>query len=194
MKKYLDIIYFNRKEIIIVIIMLFGFFSFNYFNKNDSYIVESEIEEKKDIKESIVIDIKGEVNNPGSYEIENDKRIKDAITKAGGLTNDADTESINLSEKLQDEMLIVIPKKEEIKENNTNTEIKTTAEVKDNKISINTATKQELMKISGIGESKAQSIIDYRNQNGRFNKLEELTNVSGIGKKTFEKIKNSIKL
>ncbi len=194
MKKYLDIIYFNRKEIIIVIIMLFGFFSFNYFNKNDSYIVESEIEEKKDIKESIVIDIKGEVNNPGSYEIESDKRIKDAITKAGGLTNDADTESINLSEKLQDEMLIVIPKKEEIKENNTNTEIKTTAEVKDNKISINTATKQELMKISGIGESKAQSIIDYRNQNGRFNKLEELTNVSGIGKKTFEKIKNSIKL
>ncbi len=174
--------------------MLFGFFSFNYFNKNDSYIVESEIEEKKDIKESIVIDIKGEVNNPGSYEIESDKRIKDAITKAGGLTNDADTESINLSEKLQDEMLIVIPKKEETKENNINTEIKTTAEVKDNKISINTATKQELMKISGIGESKAQSIIDYRNQNGRFNKLEELTNVSGIGKKTFEKIKNSIKL
>ena len=190
MKKYLDIVYYNKKEIIIVIVMLLGFISFNTFNnKEEPMIVENITEEQKEKEEAIVIDIKGEVNNPGSYEIEYGKRIKDAIELAGGLKDTADIESINLSEKLQDEMLIVIPNKKKQKEEQ---EVK--YEVKDSKISINNATVNELMKISGIGKSKAQSIVDYRNQNGRFNKLEDITKVSGIGKKTFEKIKDYIKL
>ena len=190
MKKYLDIIYYNRKEIIIVIIILLGFLSLNFLNKKEEpKIIENTTEEKEEI-DTIVIDIKGEVNNPGSYEIENGKRIKDAIEKAGGLKSTANIENINLSEKLQDEMLIIIPNNEEqIQEKQENK-----YEVKDSKISINNATANELTAISGLGKSKAQSIVEYRNKNGKFNKLEDITKVSGIGIKTFEKIKNYIKL
>ena len=87
-------------------------------------------------------------------------------------------------------MLIIIPNNEEqIQEKQENK-----YEVKDSKISINNATVNELTTISGIGKSKAQSIVEYRNKNGKFNKLEDITKVSGIGIKTFEKIKNYIKL
>ena len=191
MKKYLDLIYFNRKEIIIVIIMIICFITFNFFNKNKTHVevVEEKIIEEKE--EKIVVDIKGEVNFPGTYEVDIDKRVIDLIKEAGGLTKDADTENINLSEKLIDEMFVVIPKKSD--------EVQITIEepklvVKDNKISINNATVTELMTISGIGKTKAQNIVNYRNKNGRFNKLEDLLNVSGIGNSTFDKIKNYIKL
>ena len=186
MKKYLDIIYFNRKEIIIVLIMLTGFIIFNIYNNTEREIeVVNEIVEEKEEKK-IVIDIKGEIYSPGSYEIEDGKRIKDAIDLAGGLTNEAYIDDINLSSKLTDEMLIVIPKKEEAKEEKI--------EIKDSKISINTANLNELMSISGIGKTKAQNIIDYRNKHGRFNSINDIMNVSGIGQSTFDKIKNYIKV
>ena len=89
-------------------------------------------------------------------------------------------------------MLIVIPKKEEEKDTN-NQSIVINSQL-DNKISINTANLNELMSISGIGKTKAQSIIDYRINNGRFNSINDIMNVSGIGKSTFEKIKDYIKV
>ena len=193
MKKYLDIIYFNRKEIIIVIVMLLGFISFTFFSEsNNDYVIEESIEKEEIMPEKIIVDIKGEVNSPGSYEIDQGKRIKDIIEIAGGLKDDASTENINLSSKLTDEMLIVIPKKEEEKDTN-NQSIVINSQL-DNKISINTANLNELMSISGIGKTKAQSIIDYRINNGRFNSINDIMNVSGIGKSTFEKIKDYIKV
>ena len=193
MKKYLDIIYFNRKEIIIVIVMLLGFISFTFFSKsNNDYVIEESIEKEEIMPEKIIVDIKGEVNSPGSYEIDQGKRIKDIIEIAGGLKDDASTDNINLSSKLTDEMLIVIPKKEEEKDTN-NQSIVINSQL-DNKISINTANLNELMSISGIGKTKAQSIIDYRINNGRFNSINDIMNVSGIGKSTFEKIKDYIKV
>lgn len=193
MKKYLDIIYFNRKEIIIVIVMLLGFISFTFFSEsNNDYVIEESIEKEEIMPEKIIVDIKGEVNSPGSYEIDQGKRIKDIIEIAGGLKDDASTDNINLSSKLTDEMLIVIPKKEEEKDTN-NQSIVINSQL-DNKISINTANLNELMSISGIGKTKAQSIIDYRINNGRFNSINDIMNVSGIGKSTFEKIKDYIKV
>lgn len=193
MKKYLDIIYFNRKEIIIVIVMLLGFISFTFFSRsNNDYVIEESIEKEEIMPEKIIVDIKGEVNSPGSYEIDQGKRIKDIIEIAGGLKDDASTDNINLSSKLTDEMLIVIPKKEEEKDTN-NQSIVINSQL-DNKISINTANLNELMSISGIGKTKAQSIIDYRINNGRFNSINDIMNVSGIGKSTFEKIKDYIKV
>ena len=193
MKKYLDIIYFNRKEIIIVIVMLLGFVPFTFFSKsNNDYVIEESIEKEEIMPEKIIVDIKGEVNSPGSYEIDQGKRIKDIIEIAGGLKDDASTDNINLSSKLTDEMLIVIPKKEEVKDTN-NQSIVINSQL-DNKISINTANLNELMSISGIGKTKAQSIIDYRINNGRFNSINDIMNVSGIGKSTFEKIKDYIKV
>ena len=197
MHKIKDYIYYNRKEIITIIICLTLFGGYILFKKDDSYIIEENIvkEEIKDNK--IIIDIKGEVNKPGTYEMNENDRIMDAIEISGGLTNKADTSSINLSEKLKDEMLILIPSIEEIneivEENKKSNNIKT-SEVKDSKISINTASISELMKINGIGQAKAQAIIDYRSTNGLFKDIKDITKVSGIGNSTFEKIKDYIKI
>lgn len=165
------------------------------------------------------VDIKGAVKNPGVYKIEEGKRIIDAINASGGLTEKSDTSIINLSKKLYDEMLIIVYTFDEIKEyKNKNLEMEEinkkmseklvcpdksndscinnnskNNEVSSNsKVSINTATLDELMSISGIGESKAKEIIKYREENGNFETIDEVTNVSGIGDALFEKIKDSI--
>lgn len=195
MQKIKDFIYFNRKEILLTIISILGvFFLFN--NKNNNSKEEIIIEEKKEVIEKIVVDIKGEVKTPGTYEVDENDRIIDVIEKSGGLTDKACTESINLSEKVKDEMLIVIPSidsdtkpVEEKKTSNTSSN-----KSSDGKVSVNKASIQELMTIKGIGETKAKAIVDYRNKNGLFKTIEEINNVSGIGKTTFEKIKDYIKL
>ena len=201
MQKIKDFVYYNRKEIITVIICIVSFFSFNIFNSNDEVItkniIEKEnIEEKKEFDNSlIVIDIKGEVLNPGTYEFELGKRIIDAIEKSGGLTEKANVNSINLSEKLEDEMVIIVPSFEE-EINNENNQIISNKkeEIKESKISINTANKSLLMTLKGIGEKKAEAIIDYREKNGPFKTIEEITNVTGIGNSIFDKIKDFIKV
>ena len=216
MQKIKDFIYYNRKEIITVLLCFTIFGSILFFKDDNNYNVQEYVDSSlvKDSKDSdkeiiidkIVIDIKGEVNSPGTYEFDNGERINDAIIKAGGLTNKADTSYINLSEKLTDEMLIIIPNVEENidlesnKEKINNTIVKDNKEtikettIKDNKISINTASLSELMNIKGIGEIKAKSIIEYREENGLFKSIEDITKVKGIGSSTFEKIKDYIKV
>lgn len=206
MQKIKDFIYFNRKEILITTISIIVFICYIFFNsgntsKNSNTIVKEEIlkeekEDKKDISEEVkvVVDIKGEVIKPGTYEMVLGKRVIDVINVSGGLTSKADTSNINLSEKITDEMLIVIPSIDEVKKEEVNSKTTPKKEQNDDKISINTATIEELQKIKGIGEVKAKSIIEYRNQNGRFKTIEEITNVNGIGSSTFEKIKNYIKV
>ena len=171
----------------------------------------------------IEVDIKGAVVNPGLYSLEEGSRVQDVIEKSGGLTKDADTSMINLSKKVTDEMVIIIYTKKEIESmRNGNTTIKyiekecvcpsiendgciespetnhdpsnTTDDNKETKISINKASLEELMKLPGIGESKAQKIIDYRNKNGLFKNIEDLKNVDGIGTTTFENLKDLITL
>lgn len=212
-------------------------FSYNKLTKKDEKeIIFLEEEKKEEIVEEEVekicyvsVDIKGEVINPGLYQVECDSRVQDVIDKAGGITKYGDTSTINLSKKVIDEMVIIIyskkentptiHKKEEILKQEScisKTEIKNDACIEkedlegntqneDNKevisdtpvnnlISLNKATKEELMTLSGIGESKANNIIKYRTENGGFKSLEEIKNVKGIGDSIFEKIKNSITL
>jgi len=221
---------------IVTSFILFALF-FLLFNKEES--VEAEeivIEEKKEEKievEKIRVDVKGYVEKEGVYEFDNNSRVIDAINKAGGLKKNANTDYINLSKKLVDEMVIVIYSndevskfKEEEKEiiyieykcecpdnindscitesdtvntNGVKEETKVEAEEnekneKDNLISINTGTKEELMSLTGIGESKADSIIKYREEKGEFKNLEDIMNVSGIGESAYSKIKDYIKL
>ena len=170
-----------------------------------------EENQEKNIKK-IIIDIKGEVTNPGVYELTETNNVNDAINMAGGLTQKSDTSNINLSKKLSDEMVIIVYSKDEIKKMKEDSKItcppcnnacidkkdekskliESDTKQENVKININTATKEELLLLNGIGESKAEAIIEYRNKNGQFLNIEEIKNVSGIGESAYEKIKDQI--
>ena len=147
---------------------------------------------KKEEQDSkIFVDVKGAVKNPGVFETTKDKRVKDLIEEAGGLLEDADTSTLNLSQKVKDQMVIYVlkngEKPKQISDGSTSSSNKDV-------ININTANKEQLMKISGVGKTKAEAIISFREKNGDFKKKEDITKVKGIGKATFEKIKDKIEV
>ncbi|KXZ18434.1 competence protein ComE [Bacillus nakamurai] len=144
---------------------------------------------KKDPEaETIMIDIKGAVRKPGVYEMKQGDRVTQAIEKAGGMNEKADEKNINLAEQLQDGTIVYIPSEGE-EENEPKKAAGTKA---DAPVNINTASLDELQTISGVGQKKAEAIIAYREENGRFQTAEDIMNVSGIGEKSFERIKASI--
>lgn len=168
---------------------------------------------KKENIENYKVDIKGEILTPGIYTLKSNSRVIDVIEMSGGLTENADTSVINLSKKITDEMVIIIYSKSEVKdfektkekektvqekcikkdENSLKNDACITDSVKTSgKVSINSATKEELMTLTGIGEAKAEDIIKYREENGPFKTIEDIKNVSGIGDSLFAKIKENI--
>lgn len=190
-------------------------------NNNDSVITEvlaettSTTSAVKEESTKLYFDIKGSVKKPGVYEFTQGDKIIDAINKAGGLTKNATTNNLNLSKKLTNEMVIYVFSKNEltttkalepvsnaseckcetieinncVDKNTTNESNKDTVPAK---ININTDNKEKLMTISGIGSSKADAIIEYRNKNGNFKTTEDIMNVSGISKTIYDKIKDTI--
>lgn len=148
---------------------------------------------------TIVVDVKGAVQKEGVYTLKEGSRVSDAIVKAGGLSQDADKKSINLAQKVTDEAVIYVAKTDEnisvVNQASTNTAANgsaTPASSQSDKINLNTASLEDLKKMSGIGDKRAQDILDYRDSQGGFKSVDELTNVSGIGEKTLEKLKNDV--
>ena len=207
-----------------LLIIVFLFFNKNSdeieLTSDLSLEIKEEVTEEIPKEEKIKVDIKGAVKNPGVYEINSNGRVADAIEISGGLTNDADTSIINLSKNLTDEMVIIIYTKEEVEEMlKGSTSIKyiekecicpkiendacidnvidnkpDTNTSNEQKVSLNSATIDELMQLPGIGEVKAKAIIAYREENGGFKSIEELLEVNGIGESTFNKIKDQLSL
>ena len=196
----------NVKSIILafvcsLVLIIGGLFYFNK-NKTEDYSgvsfsnISNETNNKDEKAENrhdekIFVDVKGAVKHPGVFETTKDKRVKDLIEEAGGLLDDADTATLNLSQKVKDQMVIYVlkhgEKPKQISDggsSSSNTDV----------ININTANKERLMKISGVGKTKAEAIISYREKNGDFKKKEDITKVHGIGKATFEKIKDKIEV
>ena len=196
----------NVKSIILafvcsLVLIIGGLFYFNQ-NKTEDYSgvsfsnISNETNNKDEKAENrhdekIFVDVKGAVKYPGVFETTKDKRVKDLIEEAGGLLDDADTSTLNLSQKVKDQMVIYVLKHDEKPKqisdsgsSSSNTDV----------ININTANKEQLMKISGVGKTKAEAIISYREKNGDFKKKEDITKVRGIGKATFEKIKDKIEV
>lgn len=208
-----DFLYYNKYKIIVIVGVLFFFFYFKDYllnmdqNETEKTVEVEEIKKEEIKEEKVTVDVKGAVLNPGIYTLDNNKRVFDAITIAGGLLDNSDTENINMSLKLTDEMVIIVPFKEE-KQNsvedkehlNNGNNIENDAMVSNNKntnnekVSINKANKEDLMTLKGIGETKALAIINYRKEHGIFKSISELQNVKGIGKSIFEKIKDNIEL
>ena len=184
--------------IIILLLVLFRFQQKDEVAVTEPIWMEAESEqlekEKQDIKttpEKIFIDLKGAIKKPGLYEVEEGERVYDVVEKAGGLLKTADEKQINFAMKLYDEMVIYIPEINEL-----GPEVSYPAEMNSNndeKVNINQADAAELETLPGIGPSKAATIIQYREENGSFKEIEELMNISGIGEKTFEKLKEQIR-
>lgn len=146
---------------------------------------ETTKEEKAPV--DVVIDVKGEVISPGVYTMKSNERVLDAIKIAGGMTSEANTTTVNLAELLHDSMVIYVPS---IHEEQTNGTIGPNTEKDKEKVLLNQATAQELETVPGIGPSKAAAIIQYREENGKFATVDDLTNVPGIGDKTLENIRD----
>lgn len=166
-------------------------------NENNNLVIENSNKNKNlqtSSNNTIVVEIKGEVMKPDVYTLSEGSIIKDLIEMAGGLTEEADISNINRAKEINNHDLIIIRNINDVNidveaENNEVNE-----ESDDGKISINDSDISKLKEIPGIGEVKANSIISYREKNNGFKSIEELKNVDGIGEKTFEKIKDSIRL
>lgn len=169
----------------------------------DLEIINSDIEQLEqptyaaiEEKSMIMVDVAGAVINPSVVALPEGSRIFEAVRKAGGLTEQADTRSTNQAEILVDGQKIYIPTKQELSEEYGKADISVFSgqdkTLRPSLININTADSETLQQLSGVGPATAEKIIDYRNQNGKFTSIEEIKNVSGIGDKTFEKFKNKI--
>lgn len=196
---------------IIVGLLLFGILGLNHFgthHKEDNLNINLEkkvstITEKKvpmishvkdKVSNQVTVDVKGAVNHPGVYSLPSQSRVTDAIKRAGGLSNLADSKSVNLAQKLQDETVIYVAQKgekitvvEEEKANNIATQGNSKG-----KFNLNKADLSSLQTISGVWAKRAQDILDYRDSQGGFKTIDDLKNVSGIGEKTLEKLRQDV--
>lgn len=160
----------------------------------ETTILPQEVEDKTTVSTVIYVDVKGEVHHPGVYQMKAENRVKDLIEAAGGFTPLADNQKLNLAQLLEDQMVIVVPKKgEEVNSELAQAPTSQKKEVgKEGKVNINTATVEELKTLKGIGEKKAEAIIEYRKKNGSFKNKEELMKVRGIGKKLYESFQERV--
>ncbi len=160
----------------------------------ETTILPQEVEDKTTVSTVIYVDVKGEIHHPGVYQMKAESRVKDLIEAAGGFTPLADDQKLNLAQLLEDQMVIVVPKKgEEVNSELAQAPTSQKKEVgKEGKVNINTATVEELKTLKGIGEKKAEAIIEYRKKNGSFKNKEELMKVRGIGKKLYESFQERV--
>ncbi len=228
-EKIKDKWYFIVIGILSICVIASSYFAYTMYeccqNKNNEEEVlaintneESEVVESKNIEKTFFVEVKGYVKKPGVYEIKDGMIINDVIKMSGNFKSNAYTNNINLSKKLNAEMVIYVYSKTEYsKLNEKIIEVKETCNCKEydikecidngssvinvgetnennnnNLVNINTASKEELLTISGIGDSKASKIIEYRELNGLFSTIEDIMNVSGIGESIFNTIKESI--
>lgn len=213
---------------LIIILLLIGYYIYyqnsNIYkefetssNKEELLLYENELEKNEEKKEEItnkqekiedveiiLVHITGQVKNAGVVELQKGARVIDAVNKAGGFTEQADTEEVNLAYELSDGIQIYIPEKSEVNNdsereyittssgNNVVMEEKIMKDSNNTLININEATQTELETLPGIGPSIALKIISYREQEGEFLTIEDIKNVSGIGENKFENIKELI--
>ncbi len=212
-----------RHKIIIGVLVAMvglGIFLLNTFGSSEVIEEDVELEEeitKKDVgnvvSNKVKVDIKGAIKSPGVYEVDDGLRVNDVIKLAGGLNKNANTNYINLSSRVKDEMVIWVYTDDEIEkleldksstnymieacncplmDNTTCLNNNDDVENINNKININNASLEDLMALEGIGEAKAQAILEYRKLNGLFQSIEDLKKVSGIGDTLYDKIKDNI--
>ncbi|MCA1063473.1 helix-hairpin-helix domain-containing protein [Rossellomorea sp. AcN35-11] len=192
----------EKYRTILVILVICGIVLIAYVLKTSSPPIEEDsiaavpVQQKKEPEEvktvdKVYVDVKGEVVRPGLYEVRQGDRLKFVIDRAGGFTEQADKKVINLAVKVADEMMIYVPRIGEIETPPQISALNGSEPSKD-KININTASQEEFETLPGIGPAKASSFVQYREENGPFSSIDDIKNISGIGEKTFEKLKEYI--
>ena len=176
----------------IIFAIIVGLFVSRSESKTDTDNVESIIQEAEETSTEnlFFVYVVGAVYKPGVVEVEEGTRLYQVIQKAGGALETADLSKINLASIVKDEQKIIVPyienKEDKVNDNSANVQAGVRL------VNINTASETELQTLNGIGASTAKKIVDYRNQNGDFNTVEEIMNVSGIGQSKFDSIKDDI--
>ena len=183
--------------IVILIIVFINIMNKDFFNQSDGEVKvdrafdtgsKDSLSEADAEEDYIYTHITGEIKKPGVYKMKAGTRMDDLVKEAGGLTDDADIDQINLSEKLVDEERIIVPSKSGSSEEGITS---AAIDAKTKKININKASLSELMTLPGVGEKTAQKFIDYREQK-KFKKIEDVMNIEGIGENKFKNIKDYI--
>lgn len=203
----------NEHKLYIIIAAIIALAAIYYFLEESKSVVSNvenfvppEVKDENDHQKTqnqteeaaiFIVDVKGQVKMPGVYSSNQGERVIDVIQRAGGLTENADESKVNFAEHVQDAMVIYIPAKGEegitVPAGTTGTFPHTGGgSTIQAKINLNKADINELQNLPGIGPSKATAIIEYRETNGSFKSVEDLKNISGIGDKTFEKLKDLI--
>ena len=156
-------------------------------------VSENEVKKEEPVEQDLItVDVKGAVKAPGIYDLPVGSRVNDAVQKAGGLTEQADSKSLNLAQKVSDEALVYVPTKGEEAASQQTTSGTVSSTSKEKKVNLNKASLEELKQVKGLGGKRAQDIIDHRETNGKFKSVDELKKVSGIGAKTIEKLKDYV--
>lgn len=160
--------------------------------------MEQSVNETAAEPESIKVDVKGAVKSPGIFTAQAGDRVIDLISSAGGFTEKADTDKVNFAQIIEDQMVIYVPEiGEEDKGNLENIQVGTSGDAvtkgtSGGLVNLNAATQEDLQTLTGIGPSKADAILEYRETVGKFKEVDELKQVTGIGDKTFERLRDSI--
>ncbi|MCT4661617.1 MAG: DUF655 domain-containing protein [Tissierellales bacterium] len=194
--------FFTKRKQLFILVVVGIFFIIGCwmnFNSDDQFELEENFErlslngEAESEKSSkIFVHICGCVKNPGVYEMDEGSRLMDVVESAGGFEYNADRESENLARVVQDEEKITIAEAGQISKS-SEVSMQSNNEVKSSKVSINVATKAELEKLPGVGEKKAELIIQYRKEH-KFKSIDEVKLIKGIGDKTYEKMKSLIRI
>ncbi|AZV63485.1 helix-hairpin-helix domain-containing protein [Peribacillus frigoritolerans] len=160
--------------------------------------MEQSVNESAAEPEIIKVDVKGAVKSPGIFTAQAGDRVIDLISSAGGFTEKADTDKVNFAQIIEDQMVIYVPEiGEEDKGDLENIQVGTSGDAvtkgtSGGLVNLNTATQEDLQTLTGIGPSKADAILEYREKVGKFKEVDELKQVTGIGDKTFERLRDSI--
>lgn len=169
------------------------------FSKIENIEDVKTVDKNENMTKKISIYISGSVNSPGVVELKSNERLMEGVKLCDGLTDEADTNRINLAMKVKDEGHYIIPKEgEEIALNDSNENVENnnndnnSGEGESKKININNASKEELDSLPGVGEVTAQKILDYRDENKEFKSIDEIKNVKGIGENKFNDLKDYI--
>lgn len=193
-------LYRRQCVVLTICLLLLGAYGIHTTMKSTKPVMNQPVHQQKVSRQPtrprstrICVDVKGAVSRPGVYYLPKDARVKEAIDAAGGIKAEADMKQVNLAKQLQDQQVVYVPLPgEQLPGGSMGTASLAESGGSKEKINLNSASKADLQKIDGVGDKKADKILEYRQQHGQFKSVDELKNINGFGEKTVAKMKDQL--